>query len=170
MDTFHILNIKTARTGFTESAQMLNQALVARQGGDGRFPGQRPGWGTLQAALFAAKPGINLPCELSFFLKLKEDLLTRPPVIRDGYLDVSGLAQTTNRRRPPAGRPAEERTGERSTVPRPLRPEATASAARRPEAGTWGAINLPPDRASECPGICWTAPSASTGRALVSSC
>ena len=94
MDTFHILNIKTARTGFTESAQMLNQALVA---GKEVMVGSQAsaGWGTLQAALFAAKPGINLPCELSFFLKLKEDLLTRPPVIRDGYLDVSGLAQTT---------------------------------------------------------------------------
>ena len=93
MDTFHILNIKTARTGFTESAQMLNQALVA---GKEVMVGSQAsaGWGTVQAALFAAKPGINLPCELSFFLKIEEDLLTRPPTICDGYLDVSGLAQT----------------------------------------------------------------------------
>ena len=93
MDTFHILNIKTARTGFTESAQMLNQALVS---GKEVMVGSQAsaGWGTVQAALFAARPGINLPCELSFFLKIEEDLLTRPPTIHDGYLDVSGLAQT----------------------------------------------------------------------------
>ena len=92
MDTFHILNIKTARTGFTESAQMLNQALV---GGKAVMVGSQAsaGWGTVQAALFAARPGIDLPCELSFFLKLQEDLLTRPPTLRDGYMDVSALAQ-----------------------------------------------------------------------------
>ena len=92
MDTFHILNIKTARTGFTESAQMLNQALV---GGKAVMVGSQAstGWGTVLAAYFAARPGIDLPCELSFFLKLQEDLLTRPLTLRDGYLDVSGLAQ-----------------------------------------------------------------------------
>ncbi|MDE0199349.1 MAG: enolase [Caldilineaceae bacterium] len=92
MDTFHILNIKTARTGFTESAQMLNQALV---GGKAVMVGSQAstGWGTVLAALFAARPGIDLPCELSFFLKLQEDLLTRPLTLCDGYLDVSGLAQ-----------------------------------------------------------------------------
>ncbi|MDE0142635.1 MAG: enolase [Caldilineaceae bacterium] len=92
MDTFHILNIKTARTGFTESAQMLNQALVA---GKAVMVGSQAstGWGTVLAALFAARPGIDLPCELSFFLKLQEDLLTQPLTLRDGYLDVSGLAQ-----------------------------------------------------------------------------
>ena len=92
MDTFHILNIKTARTGFTESAQMLNQALV---GGKAVMVGSQAstGWGTVLAALFAAKSGIDLPCELTFFLKLQEDLLTRPPTLCDGYLDVSALAQ-----------------------------------------------------------------------------
>ena len=93
MDTFHILNIKTARTGFTESAKMLNQALA---GGKEVMVGSQAsaGWGTLQAALFAAKPGINLPCELSFFLKLEEDLLTQPPLLHDGYLDVTRLSRT----------------------------------------------------------------------------
>lgn len=92
MDTFHILNIKTARTGFTESTQMLNQALV---GGKAVMVGSQAstGWGTVLAALFAAKPGIDLPCELSFFLKLKEDLLNQQPLLHDGYLDVSALAQ-----------------------------------------------------------------------------
>jgi len=93
LDTFHILNIKTARTGFTESAQMLNQALVA---GKEVMVGSQAsaGWGTVGAALFAAKPGISLPCELSFFLKLEEDLLTQPPLIDDGYLDVTRLGRT----------------------------------------------------------------------------
>ena len=91
LDTFHILNIKTARTGFTESSQMLNQALVA--GKDVMVGSQASaGWGTLQAAFFAARTGVNLPCELSFFLKLGEDLLTRPPTIRDGCIDVQELA------------------------------------------------------------------------------
>ncbi|MCY4091292.1 MAG: enolase [Caldilineaceae bacterium] len=92
LDTFHILNIKTARTGFTESAQMLNLALVA---GKEVMVGSQAsaGWGTVGAALFAARPGINLPCELSFFLKLEEDLLTQPPSIVDGYLDVTRLGR-----------------------------------------------------------------------------
>ncbi len=94
IDTFQILNIKTARTGFTESAQMLQQAQVSAKG---VMVGSQAsaGWGTLQAALFAAKPGIDHPCELSFFLKLQADLLTRPPQIHDGFLDVAELAQTT---------------------------------------------------------------------------
>lgn len=94
LDTFHILNIKTARTGFTESTQMLHQALVA---GKKVMVGSQAsaGWGTVLAALFAAKPGVDLPCELSFFLKLEEDILTHAPTIRDGCLDVKELAQTT---------------------------------------------------------------------------
>lgn len=93
LDTFDILNIKTARTGFTQSARMLQQALVA---GKGVMIGSQAsaGWGTAQAALFSAKPGIDHPCELSFFLKLEEDLLTHPLEIADGFLDVSSLTQT----------------------------------------------------------------------------
>ncbi|RME64442.1 MAG: enolase, partial [Caldilineae bacterium] len=88
LDTFHILNIKTARTGFTESTRMLQQALVA---GKGVMVGSQAsaGWGTVQAALFSGKQGIDHPCELSFFLKLGADLLDRPLLIQDGCLDLA---------------------------------------------------------------------------------
>jgi len=94
LNTFHILNIKTARTGFTESTTMLQQALVA---GKGVMVGSQAsaGWGTVQAAFFSAKLGIDHPCELSFFLKLQEDILARPLAVRDGILNVTELAQMT---------------------------------------------------------------------------
>lgn len=87
-DTFDILNVKTARTGYTESRQMLAQALAA---GKGVMVGSQAsaGLGTVRAALFAALPGIDHPSELSFFLKLKEDILDRPLAIRDGFLTLA---------------------------------------------------------------------------------
>ncbi len=90
-DTFDILNIKTARTGYTESAAML---AAVRGAGKGVMVGSQAsaGLGTLCAALFAALPGIDHPCELSFFLKLKEDLLSAPLTLHDGYLVLGDLA------------------------------------------------------------------------------
>jgi len=93
-DTFDILNIKTARTGYTESAAML---AAARAAGKGVMVGSQAsaGLGTLRAAVFSALPGIDHPCELSFFLKLKEDLLTAPLVLQDGTItlaDLEGIA------------------------------------------------------------------------------
>lgn len=89
-DTFDILNIKTARTGFTESAAML---AAARAAGKGVMIGSQAGTGlgTLHAGLFAALPGIDHPSELSFPLKLQVDLLDRPLPIRDGWLRVDDL-------------------------------------------------------------------------------
>ncbi len=91
LDTFHILNIKTARTGYTESAAMLAQAQAA---GKGVMIGSQAstGLGTVRAALFAAKDGIEHPSELSFFLKLQADLLDRPLVLHEGYLNLSDIA------------------------------------------------------------------------------
>lgn len=91
LDTFHILNIKTARTGYTESAAMLAAAQAA---GKGVMIGSQAstGLGTVRAALFAAQAGIEHPSELSFFLKLQADLLDRPLVLRDGYLHLSEIA------------------------------------------------------------------------------
>lgn len=90
-DTFHILNIKTARTGFTESAAML---AAARAAGKGVMIGSQAGsgLGTLHAALFATLPGIAHPSELSFPLKLQDDILEQPLPIRDGLLRVADLA------------------------------------------------------------------------------
>jgi L-Ala-D/L-Glu epimerase len=91
-NTFDILNIKTARTGFTESAAMLQ---MARNAAKGIMIGSQAstGLGTLQAAHFAALPGIDHPSELSFFLKLEEDLLTGPIPLHDGYLHLADLEQ-----------------------------------------------------------------------------
>lgn len=90
-DTFDILNIKTARTGYTESAAMLAQARAA---GKGVMIGSQAstGLGTVCAAHFAALPGINHPCELSFFLKLQADILDRPLTLDNGYLDLATVA------------------------------------------------------------------------------
>jgi hypothetical protein len=49
--------------------------------------------GTIHAALFAGLPGINHPSELSFFLKLKEDILDQPIPLCDGYLSLGNLGQ-----------------------------------------------------------------------------
>jgi L-alanine-DL-glutamate epimerase-like enolase superfamily enzyme len=89
-DTFDILNIKTARTGFTESAAML---ALARAAGKGVMIGSQAsaGLGTLHAAFFALLPGIDHPSELSFPLKLRADILDRPLPITDGYLRVEDL-------------------------------------------------------------------------------
>ena len=89
-NTFDILNIKTARTGFTESAAML---ALARRAHKGVMIGSQAsaGLGTLQAGLFAALPGIDHPSELSFPLKLRADILDRPLPLTDGYLLVDDL-------------------------------------------------------------------------------
>ncbi len=58
LDTFDILNIKTPRTGYTESAQMLDAAWAL---GKGVMVGSQAGSaiGTARAALFAACPAWN---------------------------------------------------------------------------------------------------------------
>ncbi len=88
LDTFDILNIKTARTGFSESQQMLEMAQAAHKG---IMIGSQAstGWGTVLAAHFAALPGIEHPSELSFFLKLQADIIDRPLQLHDGYLHLS---------------------------------------------------------------------------------
>lgn len=90
LDTFDILNIKTARTGYTESGQML---ALARQAGKGVMVGSQASsaLGTARAGLFAALAGIEHPSELSFFLKLKEDIVTEPLKITEGFIKVSDL-------------------------------------------------------------------------------
>jgi L-alanine-DL-glutamate epimerase-like enolase superfamily enzyme len=92
-DTFDILNIKTARTGYTESHQMLNRARAA---GKGVMVGSQAsaGLGTVRAALFAGLSGIDYPCELSFFLKLKEDIIDHPIPIHEGYLCPAHVLNT----------------------------------------------------------------------------
>lgn len=89
-DTFDILNIKPARTGYTESGRMLAAALKYRKG---VMVGSQASatLGTVRAAFFAGMKGIDYPCELSFFLKLKDDIVTTPITIKDGFIDLNEL-------------------------------------------------------------------------------
>lgn len=94
-DTFDVLNIKTARTGFSESGAMLRLAL---RHGKGVMVGSQAGTmiGCLHALLFAGQDGIEYPTEGTFFLKVQhhfDGLLA----IENGYVDlqraVNALAQ-----------------------------------------------------------------------------
>lgn len=87
-DTFDVLNIKTPRTGYSESLRMLARARAA---GKGVMVGSQAGStiGVARAAIFAALPGIEHPSELSFFLKLRQDIVERPLTLHDGYLALA---------------------------------------------------------------------------------
>jgi len=87
LDTFDILNIKTPRTGYTESLAM---AKVAQGAGRGVMVGSQAGStiGTARAAIFAARAEVEHPSELSFFLKLREEITDRPLTIADGWLSI----------------------------------------------------------------------------------
>jgi L-alanine-DL-glutamate epimerase-like enolase superfamily enzyme len=89
-DTFDILNIKTPRTGYTQSLQML---ALAKQHDKGVMVGSQASStiGTIRAAIFAGLDGIVYPSELSFFLKLEDEIVNRPIELRDGYLDLNSL-------------------------------------------------------------------------------
>lgn len=87
-DTFDILNIKTARNGFTDSIQMMR---MARKAGKGVMIGSQASTtlGTIHAAILASRVEVTHPSELSFFLKLERDITTRVPSINDGYFDLN---------------------------------------------------------------------------------
>ena len=90
-DTFDILNIKTARTGYTVSQRMLT---AARQHHKGVMIGSQASatLGAIRAAMFAGLEGVAHPSELSFFLKLEDDIVNRPLKLVEGYLDLDQLA------------------------------------------------------------------------------
>ncbi len=89
-DTFDILNIKPARSGWRDSLSMLS---MARQAGKGVMVGSQAcsGLGTLHSAVVASLEGVTHPSELSFPLKLEADSLDRPLPLRDGVLDLDAL-------------------------------------------------------------------------------
>ncbi len=93
-NTFDILNIKTARTGYTQSLQML---ATARQQHKGVMIGSQASstLGTIRAAIFAGLEGIDHPSELSFFLKLEDEIVNRPIELKEGYLDLDSLVGIT---------------------------------------------------------------------------
>ena len=90
-DTFDILNIKTPRTGFSESNEMLELAKAANKG---VMIGSQAGSGlaTSHAALFASKEGVTHPSELSFPLKLYQDSISPKLQYKAGYLTVNQLS------------------------------------------------------------------------------
>ncbi|MCU1480489.1 MAG: Muconate cycloisomerase [Subtercola sp.] len=85
-----MIGLKLQRTGITQSQRIREfctalgvPVLVASQGDSGI--------GTNVSASFAAAQAstATLPAELAYFLHLENDLMTVPPVIRDGRLAVS---------------------------------------------------------------------------------
>ena len=86
-DTFDILNIKTARTGFSASMTMLQSCAKA---GKGLMVGSQASslLGCLHAASFAGQRAVNCASECSFFLKTDADL-SLAPAIRDGWLSLA---------------------------------------------------------------------------------
>ncbi|GAB5490679.1 MAG: enolase C-terminal domain-like protein [Phototrophicaceae bacterium] len=89
-DTFDILNIKTARTGFSQSQAMLNASIQAdKQVMVGSQASSL--LGCLHTALFAGLDGIDCASECTFFLKIDSDLAI--PII-DGCLDLD-IAEMT---------------------------------------------------------------------------
>ena len=89
-DTFDILNLKTARTGFSVSQKMLE---LAHSAGKGVMVGSQAsaGLGTLHAAVFSSRAGVTHPCELSFPLKLQSDILSGSFTFENGFLTVEDL-------------------------------------------------------------------------------
>lgn len=88
-DTFDILNIKTPRTGFSVSRQMLR--LCRRRGKDVMVGSQASSLlGCLFAATFAAQAGIDCANECSFYLKTEAELSPAPPIV-DGYINLEDV-------------------------------------------------------------------------------
>ena len=88
-DTFDILNIKTPRTGFSDSMAMLATAQYHNK--DVMIGSQASSLlGCLYASLFAGLHGVECASECSFFLKTDVDLSTAPKIV-DGWLDLSDV-------------------------------------------------------------------------------
>lgn len=102
-DTFDILNVKPARSGWRDSLRML---ALARDAGKSVMIGSQAcsGLGTLHAAVVSSQAGVTHPNELSFPLKLRSDSLDRPLPLAEGVLDLEALIPA--RLRPDLWRPS----------------------------------------------------------------
>ncbi len=91
-DTFDVLNIKTARTGFSVSRRMLE---LCAAGGKRVMVGSQASslLGCLQAACFAGDVAVDCPSECSFYLKTAADL-SSAPVIMDGWLSLEEVGRS----------------------------------------------------------------------------
>lgn len=90
-NTFDILNIKTARTGYSQSLSMLE---LVQTNAKGVMVGSQASsiLGCLYAAIFACQDGVKYPTEASFFLKTQTDFTQ--PKISEGYLDLAEAEST----------------------------------------------------------------------------
>ncbi|HLV34730.1 MAG TPA: enolase C-terminal domain-like protein [Spirillospora sp.] len=86
-ETFDVLNIKTARNGFSEAGVMLRGAQAA---GKGVMVGSQAGslLGCLHALLFSGQSGIDYPAEGTFYLKVNE-AVSGALTITDGWIDLA---------------------------------------------------------------------------------
>jgi len=91
LDTFDVLNVKPARSGFTESLEML--ALV-RQRGKRTMVGSQAfsSYGAYHALLLALQAAVTEPSELAFHLKAEGGFFPFPP-IREGYVYARDLPE-----------------------------------------------------------------------------
>lgn len=94
MDTFDILNIKTPRTGFSQSRRMLQAASAAQK--QIMIGSQASSLlGCMHAALFAAHEQVNCASECTFFLKTlhaQQDVL-----LNDGMLSIDEVQRQLKR-------------------------------------------------------------------------
>lgn len=86
-DTFDILNVKTARTGFSESRWMLERC--AQNGKEAMVGSQASSLlGCTHAAIFAGRAEVTCASECSFYLKTEAGDSAAPPIV-DGWLSLA---------------------------------------------------------------------------------
>ncbi|GIW26977.1 MAG: chloromuconate cycloisomerase [Meiothermus sp.] len=91
LETYDILNLKPARTGYTQTLEML--ALNRAEGKKAMVGSQAlSSFGAYQTALMAFQEGVSEPCELAFHLKAEGGFCTFPP-LKEGWLYWEDLAQ-----------------------------------------------------------------------------
>ena len=94
-DTFDILNIKAARTGFSGSMAMME--LCEKAGKEVMVGSQASSLlGCLHAASFAAQTAVTCASECSFFLKTDANL-SLAPTISDGWLSMAEVQAALER-------------------------------------------------------------------------
>lgn len=88
LDTIDIINIKTARNGFSEARAI---AATAQQHNKGIMVGSQASSaiGCRHAALFSMAVDTNIPCECTFFLKTQSD--QQLPIADGGYVRLEDL-------------------------------------------------------------------------------
>lgn len=91
LDTFDVLNIKPARSGYTQSLEMLK---AAREAGKGVMVGSQAlsSFGAYQSALLAFQQGVSEPSELAFHLKAQGSF-ARFPALKEGWLYWDDLSE-----------------------------------------------------------------------------